>query len=93
MGSVTMAVSPTRRSVFIRSGFFAHFFRAAGHANASSAAETTRNTASCTPSPAPRIAAISAHTAPPMNQTDTSVTVAASATMKTTMAISHPITA
>ena len=43
--------------------------------------------------PAPKIAAASAQTAPPMNQTDTSVTVAASATMKTTMAISHPITA
>ena len=29
---------------------------------------------------------------PPMNQTETSATVAASAVMKTTMAISHPIT-
>ena len=43
-------------------------------------------------SPAPKIAAASAQTAPPMNQTETSATVAASAAMKTTMAISHPIT-
>ena len=77
----------------MRSGFFVHFFRAIGQTNARSTADTARNTASCTASPAPKIAAASAQTAPPMNQTETSATVAASAAMKTTMAISHPITA